>query len=83
MASCVPCSCSLQCLWVEHLGANVDLEARPLTVLRSRASHAPQCALPRGGQAPVPEGQDPHVSFILTMHNNAVLTAQCLLELFR
>ena len=43
-----------------------------------------RCPPPLGGQGPLlPGPAGPAVSFIVAMHNNAAVTAQCLLELFR
>lgn len=75
---------TLECLWVEDLQLNIDLWAYPLRVLPGPSEFSNrQCPIPHGGQRPVPEGQRPHISFVVTAHNNALATAQCLLELFR
>jgi hypothetical protein len=69
---------------MEHLQLGIDLTRTALGVLPGPSDYrASRCSLPRGGQAPVPWGRRPHVTFILTMHNHAYVTAQCLLELFR
>jgi hypothetical protein len=74
----------LQCLWVESLQLNIDLARNPLRVLPGPSeSKSSECPVPKGGQLPPPEGQRPYISFILTMHNHPLITAQCLLELFR
>ncbi|GAB4814786.1 hypothetical protein N2152v2_001832 [Parachlorella kessleri] len=72
----------LRCLWSEAEQENVDLWLYPLRPLPEEAV-ASRCPEPRGGQGPVAAGQDPVVSFVVTMHNNGLVTAQCMLELFR
>eukprot|EP00887_Chlorella_sp_A99_P006816 scaffold2.g6816.t1 len=73
---------NLHCLWSDAAGANVDLWLQPLRAL-PEDSVAGRCPRPAGGQGPLPAGAAPAVSFVVTMHNNAEVTAQCLLELFR
>ena len=74
---------SLRCR-VEDLQLNIDLYRNPLRVLPGPSEfRASQCSLPRGGQKPLPAGERPFLSYILTMHNGPLVTAQCLLELFR
>lgn len=73
---------SLHCLWSDAAAAYVDLWAQPLRELPA-ADRPGHCPAPEGGQGPVPAGQTPRISFIISMHNNAEITAQCLLELFR
>jgi len=60
---------------------NIDISETLLTVYPGPEEMG--CDQPRGGQLPVPAGRQPHISFILTLHNNASLTTKCLLELFR
>ncbi len=80
----------MQCLWVERLGASIGLNATALRRQAGPPGHVGNgtallraCPSPRGGQLPVPAGQRPIVSFILTFRDHAQLAAQCLLELFR
>lgn len=74
----------LHCLWVDELQLNIDISRNPLRVLPGPSEHiASQCSLPQGGQTAPRKGQRPHVSFIITMHNHPLVSAQSLLELFR
>lgn len=72
---------NLRCMWSDAAGANVDLWLQPLRELPGSEFSCPR---PAGGQAAqqVPNRR-PVVSFVVTMHNSAAVTAQCLLELFR
>jgi hypothetical protein len=72
----------LHCMWSDAAASNVDLWLNPLQLLQQDVLPG-MCEAPRGGQLPLRPGSDPLVSFVVTMHNNAAVTAQCLLELFR
>jgi hypothetical protein len=69
------------CLWSSAAGQNIDLDTNLL--LPSTAAAVERCPLPRGGQKAVGASGKPTVSFIITMHNHAYITSQCIIELFR
>lgn len=68
----------VRCLQSPLTLQSIDLTLAPLTVM---AGPCPSKAL--GGQLPYRPDQPVFVSFILTLHNNDVLAAQALLEIFR
>ena len=68
------------CMWSERERSNIDLW---LSVFSRMDSMALECPEPRGGQTAGRDGKQPEIAFIVTMHNQGRMAAQCLLELFR
>jgi hypothetical protein len=69
----------LSCFWSSAAGKNIDLD----TNLLLPSTAVDRCPLPCGGQKAVSTYSKPTVSFIITMHNHAHITSQCIIELFR
>ena len=74
----------LHCLWSETNQSNIDLWLEPFTpISQGPLSVRGACPPPKGGQTVHSAQTPPVVAFIVTMHNNGLTAAQCLLELFR
>lgn len=74
----------LHCLWSETEQSNIDLWLEPLTTIdQGPLSVGGACPHPTGGQTVQSNETPPLVAFIITMHNNGLTAAQCLLEIFR
>ena len=74
----------LHCLWSETEQSNIDLWLEPFTLIRQgRLSVRGACPRPKGGQTGQGTQAPAAVAFVVTMYNNGLTAAQCLLELFR
>ena len=67
-------------MWSEKDQSNIDLWHNVFSHITSMALKCPE---PRGGQTAGQHGKQPEIAFVVTMHNNGLMAAQCLLELFR
>ena len=72
----------LSCVWSPSTKRNIDLW---LEILKPLDHHLlpSQCPAPEGGQTNKGLSTGVEIAFIITMHNNPDVAAQCLLELFR
>ena len=74
----------LHCLWSETEQSNIDLWLEPFTPIRQgQLSVRGACPRPKGGQTVQGTQAPAAVAFVVTMYNNGLTAAQCLLELFR
>ena len=74
----------LHCLWSETEQSNIDLWLEPFTPIRQgQLSVRGACPRPKGGQTGQGTQAPAAVAFVVTMYNNGLTAAQCLLELFR
>ena len=74
----------LHCLWSETEQSNIDLWLEPFTpISQGPLSIRGACPRPKGGQTGQGTQAPAAVAFVVTMYNNGLTAAQCLLELFR